>query len=164
MKVRRTVLALAWAIAAAALSAGQVGGQSPPALPPGFETVALPPEVRVVPPGPDVPRELASFSGWWAGTNDGVLPHVLVVEVIVPERPPEPAGAVVVWARGDAPQWRVRRAWLRIWGRFSRGELHLAPGGGVQVIYRMRPDDTLDSTYEAPGIVSRATLRRLPSR
>ncbi len=160
MKVRRTVLALAWAIAAVALSAGQVGGQSPPALPPGFETVALPPEVRVVPPGPDVPRELASFSGWWAGVWDGVLPHVLVVE----ELTHEPAGALVVYAWRNAPQWGVRRGWVRVRGRFSRGELHLALGGGVQVIYRMRPDDTLDSTYEAPGIVTRATLRRLPSR
>ncbi len=124
--------------------------------------MALPPDVRVIPPGPDIPKEVASYSGWWGGVWDRVLPHILVVEEITPERITEPASAVAIYAWGDAPQWRIRPGWTRFRGRFLRGELHLARfPNGAQVIYRMRPDDTLDATYDLRGEIARARLRRL---
>lgn len=134
----------------------------PGSLPAELRTVALPPDVRVIPPTPDIPKEFASFSGWWGGVWERVLPTILVVEEITPERLTEPAGAVAIYAWGDAPQWQIRPGWTRHRGRFLRGELHLARfPSGAQVIYRMRPDDTLDATYALRGQITRATLRRL---
>ncbi|MCL6508998.1 MAG: hypothetical protein K6T59_18475 [Bryobacteraceae bacterium] len=150
------------AVLVAVVLLGQLAGQPAVFLPPEVRTVSLPPDVRVVPPSADIHKEVASFSGWWAGIWDRVLPTVLVVEEITPERLTEPAGALVVYAWGDAPQWRIRPAWIRVRGRFLRGELRLARfPNGAQVIYRMRPDETLDATYELGGQISRATLRRV---
>jgi hypothetical protein len=147
-----------------AVSVGQVAGQPGVPLPPEVRAVPLPPDVRVIPPSADIPKEFASFSGWWTGIWDRVLPHVLVVEEITPERITEPAGAVVVYAWGDAPQWGIRPGWTRVRARFLRGELHLARfPNGAQVIYRMRADETLDATYDLRGQITRATLRRVPA-
>lgn len=162
MAVRRRLLTFFSAICWTVVAAGQLTGQPAVSLPPEVRTVSLPPDARVMPPSADIPKEFASFSGWWAGVWDRVLPHVLVVEEITPERLTEPSGAIVVYAWGDAPQWRTRPGWSRARGRFLRGELHLARfPNGAQVIYRMRPDETLDATYDLQGQIARATLRRV---
>src|SRR5207245_9760380 len=59
-------------LAQAEATAKQPGGAQPP----------LPDDVKVVAPAADVPRDIAAFSGTWAGLWAHTLDHVLVVEKI----------------------------------------------------------------------------------
>jgi hypothetical protein len=80
---------------------------------------ALPPEVRIEPPGPEVPAPIAAFSGVWAGGAwDGVLPHVLIVEQV------SATGEAAVISRwGDALDWQMTRGYTRVQGRIDQGRL-----------------------------------------
>ena len=46
----------------------------------GCAMVPLPSDVRIIPPGPGIPTEVAAFSGKWQGVGDETLDHILVVE------------------------------------------------------------------------------------
>jgi hypothetical protein len=123
------------------------GAATPPSVAP------LPSDVRIVPPEPTMPQQLAAFSGTWSGVWDGLLPHVLVVEEIVPPH------AVVIYAWGTAPQWQVTQpGWSRVRGAFVEGALKLSLRGPATAMYRLQPDGTLDATYEWAGGISRAHL------
>ncbi|MDI6771184.1 MAG: hypothetical protein QME77_01170 [bacterium] len=117
--------------------------------------VPLPTDVRVVPPGPTVPPDLAAFSGRWVGVWDGVLDHVFIIEEITPP------GARFVYAWGTAPQWDIRRpGWVRASGQFVGAELQGRLPATASVTYRRAQNDTLGATYELGG-TSRATMVRL---
>jgi hypothetical protein len=126
------------------------GTATPPSM------ASLPSDVRLVPPDATVPQQLAAFSGKWSGVWDGILAHVLVVEEIIPP------GAVVIYAWGKAPQWRIDRSgWGRVHGEFVEGVLKLSLRRPATVLYRLQPDGTLDATYESGSGISRATLTRV---
>ena len=57
----------------------------------------MPPDLRVVPPPPGVPRENARFSGRWVGKWEGELEHVLVVELEVQNDQATEVIAVYSW-------------------------------------------------------------------
>src|SRR5687767_5506405 len=64
---------------------------------------ALPSDVRIEPPGPEVPTSAGAFAGVWAGGAwDGILPHVLVVEQVSAT-----GEAAVISSWGDAPDWQM---------------------------------------------------------
>jgi hypothetical protein len=47
------------------------------------DDIALPDEVHIVPPTPDIPHTVAAFGGAWiGGAWDGVLPHALIQSYI----------------------------------------------------------------------------------
>jgi len=41
--------------------------------------VQLPPDLRIVTPGPTVPKEMAEFAEKWSGVWDNILDHILIV-------------------------------------------------------------------------------------
>jgi hypothetical protein len=66
---------------------------------------ALPPDVRIGAPGPEVLAPIAAFSGVWAGGAwDGVLPHALIVEQVSAT-----GDTSVISSWGDAPDWQMAR-------------------------------------------------------
>lgn len=118
--------------------------------------VPLPVDVRVVPPSPSVPQELAGFSGTWKGAWGGVQNHLLAVEQISIK------GASVVYAWGATP--KLGRTWAgyeRAQGVWREGALHVVLRDGAQVTYRMQPDGTLLGRYRKGKVESTATLRRI---
>ena len=135
--------------------------------------VPLPPTVRIVPPAPTLPREVAAFSGKWVGAwvpdrDVATGPragqrrdHILVVEEVTA------AEATVIYALGTGAGLEltpdVRPVWFRTKGRFVGGALTLVfPAIGARASYRMRPDGTLDATQEREGRVFRARMARAP--
>ena len=70
--------------------------------------VPLPDDIRIVPPGSEVPREQAAFSGKWFGIWGGVdvkhgsREHILIVERITTEAP----AVVAIFAWGPGPRWQ----------------------------------------------------------
>lgn len=47
-------------------------------------SIPLPQDMKIVPPNPNLPPDIKSFSGKWFGVWDRILQHVLVVEEIDP--------------------------------------------------------------------------------
>jgi hypothetical protein len=145
--------------------------QGPSGLPGGSSSVPLPTDLRVIPPGPEIPRDEAAFSGRWAGrwrgsgesAIDEGLPHLLVVEEITREERflTSGRGVVGIFAWGGSSRWGVFPGWSRVRGVFERGVLNLTLPGRGRATYRMGIDGTLDATYESADFgVMRATLSR----
>lgn len=66
-------------------------------------SVPLPEDVKIVKPRPDVPPEIAAFSGRWEGNWDRTLDVIIIVEEITNTE------AKVIHAWGDAPEWNVKK-------------------------------------------------------
>jgi hypothetical protein len=141
-----------------------------PLFPTSFE-IPLPADLRIIPPGSDVPSDEAVFSGKWAGrwnsqdhgvADDG-LPHIFVVESIRRENGfmRSERRIIGIFAWGESSRWEVFPGWTRGEGVFERGILQFTLPGGVRATYRMVIDDTLEGTYESPDFgVLLATLSR----
>ena len=110
----------------------------------GPSGVLIPRNTRVVPPGPEVPREQAAFSGKWSGRWPGDMPHVLVVEEIRVS----PPRVIVVYANGGS-----QPIWVRWAGVLSGRELRLDRDrfgvNTASVSYRLLSDDTADAFFES---------------
>lgn len=122
--------------------------------------VPLPADMRVVPPSPDVPREVAALSGEWRGTWSGVLDSTLVVETIDAEK------ATVIYAWGDAPSWRATKGFTRLSAKVTgTPSAKLDFGGNITFIVEAgREADTLKVTRMSPGSPLRVdveTFRRV---
>jgi dienelactone hydrolase len=124
---------------------------------------ALPPEVRVEPPRPEVPAPAAAFSAVWAGgAGDGILPHALIVEQVLAT-----GDATVISRWGDAPDWQMARGYTRVQGRIDHGHLRLDyPERGARAEYVIDAHGALHGTYmrgRAVGkiILTRTTLEHL---
>ncbi|RJQ44668.1 MAG: hypothetical protein C4538_09855 [Nitrospiraceae bacterium] len=74
MKNRRIILSLSFPLVFALLVLGCAS------------TAPLPPTLNIVPPGPDVPPEIAAFTGVWVGMWNSALDTILVVEKINAEQ------------------------------------------------------------------------------
>jgi dienelactone hydrolase len=109
------------------------------------DDIALPDEVHIVPPTPDIPHTVAAFGGAWiGGAWDGVLPHALIVEHLTSD-----GTATVVYAYGDAPEWRITRHWLRTTGTIAHGQLRFAlRDGKAHVRYTHEDKATLLGFYD----------------
>jgi hypothetical protein len=119
-------------------------------------SVALPPDTKVETPASTIPREQAAFAGKWEGIWDGKLPHVLVVERIVPD------GVDVIYATGSSMEWRMNPAWARAKGKFADARtLVVSLSRPATATYVMQPDGTLDATYEWSGPRAKAKLQRV---
>ena len=118
----------------------------------------LPDNVKIIPPGPKVPKTLREFSGKWLGVSEGVLDHLLVVEKISDNLE---VNAIFSW--GVAYQWNINQpGWQRYNGKFENQELVLTDEKyQIEIRFKFNVDGNLDETYERPGVFSRATLVKL---
>jgi hypothetical protein len=109
-----------------------------------FLTALLPrqppplPELTVVPPGPEVPQELAAFTGGWrawqnkkSGLELAWVVHILVVEKIVSAE-----DVTVVFAIGGGPGHARSE---RVKARFDGNKL-LLRSGGWKAVYAVQND------------------------
>jgi hypothetical protein len=152
------------------LLAGLLISVTPPALP-AQGTVALPGDVKITPPDPATPKELAAFSGRWSGTwgvpgsRAGAREVILVFERIEIN----PARATVVYGWGPRPEnaqvpersHLTAPGWRRLSGPFVDGAFHLTLDNTVRV-FRLGPGDTLAGSWTQGRLTDRATLHRLP--
>jgi len=143
----------------AILGSGRVG-PDPGSVTLGPSGVPIPKNVRIIPPGPEVPRDRAAFSGKWFGVftghpSGGAVANILIVEDITVS----PPRVIVVYAWGPV----LAPGWARIAGRFSGETLYLdQPDQSVPLItYRMLPDDTLEGSYQIGTLTVGAKMRRM---
>ena len=109
------------------------------------DDIALPDEVHIVPPTPDIPHTAAAFGGAWiGGAWNGVLPHALIVEHLTSD-----GIATVVYAYGDAPEWHITRGWIRTTGTIAHEQLRFAlRDGQAHVRYTHEDKTTLLGFYD----------------
>jgi len=109
------------------------------------DDIALPEDIHMVPPTPEIAPPAAAFAGVWMGDAwDGILPHVLLVEHIASD-----GTATVVYAYGDAPGWHITRGWTRTTGTIAHGQLHVAlRDGKAHVRYLPESASTLLGFYD----------------
>ncbi len=121
--------------AALGISASAVASAAP--------STALPADIKIVAPAPDVPAAIAAYSGAWGGTWAGQTPlaHTLVVERI--------EGRTVSFIYSFDPaqsQSGTARGWRRVQGTIGDdGVLHATMegrGSSVNVSYKLSPDGT----------------------
>ena len=143
---------------------------------PAFAQAPLPEDLTIASPAPDVPADIAAFSGAWGGDAwDGTIPNVLVVERVSAD-----GSATVVYAQGDTPSWQIQRAWYRLSGKIVDGHLTITlPDGGVVDYRRSQNDELLGrqtflnfyrdyvhlkrfSARDSAGIVAEAALPQQP--
>jgi hypothetical protein len=107
----------------------------------------MPPDLRIVPPPPSVPRESARFSGRWVGTWEGELDHVLVVELEVQNDQTTEVIAVYSWGVSGA-LGVGSPGWTRARGRIEGGALRLElTRVQATAVYTMQADGTLVGEY-----------------
>lgn len=82
-------------------------------LAPAFE------HIKITQPDQNINPMLKSFSGWWVGRWDGILPSQLIIEEI------ESNSATVVYTWGDHPSGSFKR------GR-SRSKVKVSPSGKIE--------------------------------
>lgn len=114
------------------------------ATPTAVSDVALPSDLRIVAPGPNVPTDLAFWSGTWKGSWDGQMHHTLIVENMLP------TGPVVVFAWGTNIGRGMRPGWLRANGTFADGKL-IVKTVQATTEYTPQPDGTLAAAYDNPS-------------
>ena len=120
------------------------------------DSLILPNNTNIVAPGPDIPKDIARFSGKWFGVADGGLDHLLVVEKI---HNFHDIDAIYAWGR--APQWNIYKpGWERFKGKIENQKLILTDGI-VTITYKFRLDGQLDATYERPGVFSSIKLKKI---
>lgn len=115
----------------------------------GIPNVPLPTEIKIDPPDPETPKELASclgaWGGWWKWTATGNTTDTataLIVESI------NPKGALVVYSRGvgadGSPGW-----WIRTFAEIEKGSIVLRIGGIVRTF--TCKGNYIYATYEQGG-------------
>src|SRR5712691_6087913 len=123
----------------------------------------LPADVRLTPPGPQVPEAMARFAGAWTGAwvDQGgreMQCHTLVVEEVLAN-----GYARAIVSYGTYADRNVRLpGFLRVTGRVVDGELRfqLPIPQRPELAYRFA-DDTLQATHEGPGGTDRVSLTRV---
>jgi hypothetical protein len=110
----------------------------------------LPPDARVIPPAPSVPRDRAALSGKWSGTLDDGVDHILLVEEVRMD------DAVVVVSLGllAGPGGERMKA------SFRDDALVMQTPGGITLTYRPQPDGTLSATISRRNQTLRAIMTR----
>lgn len=126
---------------------------------PAIAQVSMPPDLRIVPPGPEVPAEVAHFAGGWGNAAwGGVLPTALVVERVDAD-----GAASVVYATGTSEQFGLQARWVRVPRQVSDGRLMLRLRGGTMADYSIAADGGLVGHYTAAqACPTQARLSHVP--
>lgn len=99
--------------------------------------VTLPEEILIVPPAPNLPKEIIAFSGKWEGTWDNIMDAILIVEEINSEK------ALIIYAWADAPQWDSKGGYSRHIAKVILGpkpRIEFGSGDRPKFIYEMGQD------------------------
>ncbi len=121
----------------------------------GPVTLPGPTDVKITPPAPSVPAEIAAFSGTWEGAWGGTLASRLIVEEV------DNQSARVVYAWDDDSQGRFKGGWSRVRAKVSPGP-SLEWGSGVQFKFMMGKDRaTIDGEREQGGYISTVTMKKM---
>ena len=127
--------------------------QSSPSL--AGQEFPLPSDVKIVAPGPEVPPEMASFSGTWKGKWKARAPFMYIVESI------EPNGAVTLvysWAKYRA--WSWSGGYERNSGKISKGKLRFTNKHG-EYTSRIHDDGRMLSEFRGPDFTSSGFLEKM---
>lgn len=119
------------------------------------EEFPMPSDVKILVPGPEVPPEIASFSGTWKGKWKSRAPFMYIVEVI------EPDGAVTLvysWAKYRA--WSWSSGYERNSGKISEGKLTFTNKHG-EYTSRIRDDGSMLSKFSGPDFISSGFLDKM---
>jgi hypothetical protein len=111
----------------------------------GMREPPLPNDINIIPPSPDLPKEIAGFSGKWRGTWSYGADAILVVEEI------HDTWAKVVYSQGDVPRYNVAARFWRFRCKTIPGpkpKLEWTPPGGRPVNFEMRDSNTLEGTQD----------------
>ncbi len=76
----------------------------------------LPNDVKIVAPSPDLPKELAAFSGRFDGQWDGYLASILIIEEINGKE------ARVIYAVDDQPRYNIKASCKRYIAKVITGK------------------------------------------
>ena len=126
----------------------------------GIAQVPLPEVINIVAPGPDVPPEIAAFSGRWKGDWDKVVDYILIVEQITQTE------ARVISAWGDGPEWKTKKGYRKFRAKVIPGDkprLEFGGDGGVRLTAEMGKDlITINMSREsAAGMISETKLNKV---
>jgi len=123
----------------------------------------LPKDLAIFPPGPDIPKEVAAFSGLWIGAWNLVGPRTgarltlnAALAVTKIERTPEGTyKAAVISSWGPSPpEWGLPTAsWVPLEGTIEDGVLRVPSYGASPNIatYRLDGPTALMATYTSRG-------------
>lgn len=120
-----------------------------PTAPSTFSDVPLPHDAAVKPPGPNVPANLAKFSGAWRGvwkskTSDVTEHGIMVLEETLP---PNKASILEAWGPTDT----IQAGWARTMVTIKGNKLTWRPNNSVVDVYTLMPDGTLHGTSKKAG-------------
>lgn len=111
--------------------------------------------INIIPPGPEVPPEIAAYSGTWEGTFDGSMAVTIVIEQITPPK----VVAIYSWGPGS----NYIGGWTRVIGRVERDSVVLVWGQPERVVtLKISPQkrNLATAEYTRGASVSRAALFR----
>ncbi|MBU3901644.1 hypothetical protein KJ590_01620 [Patescibacteria group bacterium] len=84
----------------------------------GFQT-PLPPTLKIVSPSPDVPPQIAAYSGIWEGTWDIGLNVTIVIEQITMDE------VIAIYSNGSLPNRGIREGWTFVIGHVQNDSIVL---------------------------------------
>jgi len=119
-------------------------------------TIPFPSTLDIIPPDPNLPKEIAAFSGVWEGAWDGILPSRLAIEKVDLEK------AIAVYGWADNPDGRFKGSWVRLKARVIVPRI-IEWGGGdkTKFTFTMGKDlKTINGNRELKGDVSLVTMRK----
>jgi hypothetical protein len=127
--------------------------------------IAVPADVGVTAPSPDVPKELAPFSGRWSGSWYGAETNThMADQIIVVESLSAPASARVAYAGIGRWQSLYGRQWFfRVDATLVEDSLQFRLPNGTLVSCRMNPDGTMGATGTTGQGTWRGTFKRISS-
>jgi uncharacterized protein YvpB len=120
------------------------------------ETIPFPCTINIIPPNPNLPKEITSFSGIWEGSWGEILPSKLAIEKI------DQREAVVVYGFAEDPKGRFLGGWLRATAKVIGMEV-IEWGGGdrARFTFTMGKDfKTIEGKREFKADISRVTMTK----
>ncbi len=104
----------------------------------------FPSDIKIIPPDPSIPKEIAAFSGVWVGKWQNGRNHALIVKEIKGNT------AEVIYLWGIDPQTFGSRSGSRSTsGTFANGQLKVSLAGKYDAYYKLADDGTLSGSWES---------------
>jgi len=88
----------------------------------GWSRTPLPATINIVPPSPDVPPQIAAYSGIWEGIWDIGLNVTIVIEQITNEE------VIAIYSWGTLPRRNITEGWRGVIGHVQNDSIVLQLG------------------------------------